>query len=220
MAETSEHVSRSLWARFGKRPFDLFASVLCIILLSPILILTALAVKTTSRGPLLFRLDRTGLNGVRIRPPKFRSMRQTHVHDITEIVPLGHPAITPVGRFIRRFKIDELPQLFCVLSGQMSMVGPRPAIPEQTDVYNAFQRRRLLVRPGLTGLAQVNSSALESWDERIAYDVHYVRHDDFLMDMGVLIKTIAVVLLGEQRFTRKFAESPYGRQTTEEAEAS
>ncbi len=212
MPATKNHVSRSLWARFGKRPFDVVVSALVILLLSPVLVATTLAVKLTSRGPLLFRQERTGRNGVRFYPAKFRSMYSTHRHDITEIVPLEHPGITPVGRFIRRFKIDELPQIFSVLAGSMSLIGPRPTIPDQTDNYNEFQWRRLLVRPGITGLAQVNSSALRSWDERILYDVHYVQHHDLVMDMGILAKTVFVVVLGEQRFVRPFKDSPYARK--------
>jgi lipopolysaccharide/colanic/teichoic acid biosynthesis glycosyltransferase len=93
----------------------------------------------------------------------------------------------------------------------MSLIGPRPTIPEQTDHYNEFQSRRLLVRPGGTGLAQVNSSASRSWDERIQYDVYYVKHHNFLMDMGILAKTVLVILFGEDRYGRPFEESPYGR---------
>jgi lipopolysaccharide/colanic/teichoic acid biosynthesis glycosyltransferase len=192
--------------------FDVIGALIIILLLSPVLIIAALAVKLTSRGPLLFRQERTGWNGQPFFPPKFRTMRADHQHDITEIVPLGHGAITPVGRWLRRLKLDELPQVFCVLAGDMSLIGPRPTIPEQTRAYTDYERRRLLVRPGLTGLAQVNSAATRSWPERIDYDVYYVAHHDFLMDLGILLKTIPVVLLGEERFARPFAASPYGRK--------
>jgi len=209
--DQSRFVSRSAWARGGKRAFDVVVSAGVILLVSPVLVLAALAVKLTSPGPLLFRQERTGWNGVPFYPPKFRTMRADHKHDIKEIVPLGHSAITPVGRWLRRLKVDELPQLFCVLGGQMSLVGPRPTIPEQTRAYSDYAWRRLLVRPGISGLAQVNSAATRSWEERIHYDVYYVAHHDLFMDLAILVKTVPVVLLGEERFARPFAESPYGK---------
>jgi lipopolysaccharide/colanic/teichoic acid biosynthesis glycosyltransferase len=218
--DQSEHVSRSLWARYGKRPFDIIVSLVLIIVLSPVLLLAALAVKLTSPGPLFFRQERTGKDGVPFSPPKFRTMRADHKHDITEIVPLGHTAITPAGRWLRRLKIDELPQLFCVLRGDMSLIGPRPTIPEQTRAYDDYQWRRQLVRPGVTGLAQVNSAANRSWEERIHYDVYYVAHHNVLMDMAILAKTLPVILLGEERFARPFSQSPYGRQKMKTAVAT
>jgi undecaprenyl phosphate N,N'-diacetylbacillosamine 1-phosphate transferase len=209
---TPAHVSTSLWARYGKRPFDALVAAILLILFSPLLLIAALAVKLTSPGPLFFRQERTGKDGKPIHPPKFRSMRADHRHDIREVIPLTHNAITPVGRLIRRFKIDELPQLWCILVGEMSLVGPRPTIPEQTRAYDAYQWRRQLVRPGATGLAQVNSSPLVPWADRIHYDVYYAEHHTFWMDLAILAKTVPVILLGEERFARPFAESPYGRR--------
>jgi len=190
----------------------MIVSLVLIVLLSPVLLLGALVVKLTSRGPLLYGQTRTGRGDTPFCVYKFRSMTSGRKHDPKEIIPLEHPDITPAGRVLRRTKIDELPQLFSVLSGRMSLVGPRPTIPEQTEKYNAFQKRRLLVRPGITGLAQVNGSGLCTWDERIAYDVYYVRYHGLLMDMGILLKTIPVVLLGDARFTRPFSESKYARR--------
>ena len=216
MQESNPHISKSLWLRFGKRLFDVIVSAILILLLSPVMLLTVCAIKLTSRGPLLFRQERTGLRGRRFHPAKFRSMRTEHKHDTKEVVLLSHPGITPVGRFIRRFKIDELPQLFCVLFGEMSLIGPRPTIPEQTDNYNDFERRRLLVRPGATGLAQVNSPASRSWEERIKYDVYYVQHVNFWLDAKILLKTVLVIVLGEERFARPFAETPYAKAMTQD----
>ncbi len=216
MTDFDRYISRSAWVRYGKRPFDVVVTAALILILSPVLLLTALAVKLTSPGPLLFRQERTGKDGRPIFPAKFRSMRAEHKHDITEIVPLGHTAITPVGRFIRRFKIDELPQLFTVLRGDMSLIGPRPTIPEQTREYNAYQWRRLLMRPGVTGLAQVNSGATRPWSERIDYDVYYVQHCSLALETWILLKTVAVVLLGEQRFARRIDESPYATSAAEQ----
>lgn len=211
MTDQADHVSRTFWARCGKRPFDVFAALLLIVLLSPVLIVSGLLVKLTSRGPVFFSQNRTGKNGEVIRPLKFRTMRGDRKPDPKELVPLHHPEITPVGRVLRRSKIDELPQLFNVLTGDMSLVGPRPTLPDQTDKYDAFQWRRQLVRPGIAGLAQVNSSASRTWEERIRYDVYYVAHHGFWMDAAILLKTVIVVLLGEERFARPFERSPYGR---------
>jgi lipopolysaccharide/colanic/teichoic acid biosynthesis glycosyltransferase len=106
-----------------------------------------------------------------------------------------------------------MPQLFNVLRGDMSLVGPRPTIMEQVAAYNDFQRRRLEVRPGITGLAQVNGNAAMSWDERIKYDVYYVDHCGPLMDLMILGKTLLIVALGEDRFARPFEQSPYAERT-------
>lgn len=195
-----------------KRALDATAAAVGIVILSPIWLLTATAIKLTSHGPLLFSQERGGRGGVPFRSYKFRTMRADHAHDPGEIVPLTHDHITPVGRWLRRLKIDELPQLWNVLRGDMSLVGPRPTIMEQVRAYEPFQRRRLEVRPGITGLAQVNGNAEMSWDERIQYDVYYVDHMGICMDAGILAKTLLIVVLGEARFVRRFAESPYARQ--------
>ncbi len=197
-----------------KRLFDIVASVLLIVLLAPVWLSAAAAIKLTSAGPALFRQTRGGRGGRPFQSFKFRTMRAGHVHDPGEIVPLTHSAVTPVGRLIRRFKIDELPQLWNVLRGDMSLVGPRPTIMEQVERYDAFQRRRLEVRPGITGLAQVNGNAEISWDERIKYDVYYVDHMSLWLDLSILVKTAATIVLGESRFARPFETSAYGRQKT------
>ncbi|MDM8006335.1 MAG: sugar transferase [Phycisphaerae bacterium] len=195
-----------------KRAIDILVSLLLILLFSPVILAAALAVKLSSPGPVFFVQPRGGRFGQPFMSIKFRTMRTDHVHDIHEVVPLNHANITSLGRLMRRFKIDELPQLFCILRGDMSLIGPRPTIMEQVVAYNDFQRRRLEVRPGLTGLAQVNATATMSWDERIKYDVYYVDHCGPLMDLLILAKTPVVVLLGEERFARPFEQSPYARR--------
>ncbi len=208
------HVSQTIWARGGKRAFDVGVALALIVLLSPLLLLAALLVKLTSRGPVFFTQDRAGRHGRPFRIRKFRTMHADHRHDEKETITLAHPGITPLGRLLRRTKIDELPQLFSVLTGTMSLVGPRPGLISQAQAYDEVQRRRLLLRPGCTGLAQVNSmSRGADWTERIRYDVYYVRHCNFWMDMAILAKTPVVALLGEQRFDRPFDQSPYGRTT-------
>ncbi len=199
--------------QFVKRVIDILVSLALIILLAVVWLPAAILVKLTSPGPLLFVQTRGGRGGRPFASYKFRTMRADHVHDIHEIVPLSHASITPVGRVLRRFKIDEMPQLFNVLRGDMSLVGPRPTIMEQVEAYNDFQRRRLEVRPGITGLAQVNGNAAMSWDERIKYDVYYVDHCGPLMDLMILGKTLLIVALGEDWFARPFEQSPYAERT-------
>lgn len=192
-----------------KRAADVAVSFTLILLLAPVWLAAAAAIKLTSPGSVLFRQERGGRAGVPFLSYKFRTMSAGHRHDPTEIVPLSHPSITPVGRVLRRLKIDELPQLLNVLKGDMSLVGPRPTIMDQVLAYNDFQKRRLEVRPGITGLAQVNGNAEIPWDERIKYDVYYVDHAGLLFDLTILAKTLMIVLLGEARFTRPFEQSPY-----------
>jgi len=192
-----------------KRLLDLGTSLILIVLLIPVWLLAALAVRLTTPGPVFFFQERGGLHGRPIRVPKFRTMYADHVHDPTEVVPLSHSGITPVGRILRRAKIDELPQLFIVLRGDMSLVGPRPTIMEQIRQYDAFRRRRLEVRPGIAGLAQVNGNTAISWDERIRYDIYYVDHMSFGLDLMILCKTAMTVILGEAAFARPFDQSPF-----------
>lgn len=200
-------VSREIWARGGKRCFDLILSVLLLVLLSPILLVAALLVKLTSAGPVLFHQDRGGQSGTTFRLCKFRTMRAGRTPDAKELVPLDHPEITFAGRFLRRTKIDELPQLFCVLAGDMSLVGPRPTLPDQVAAYDQFRRQRLLVRPGMTGLAQVNGNTAVPWDQRILFDIAYVRRCSLVLDIRIIARTFLVVLLGDRRMTRKFQET-------------
>lgn len=202
-------VSETLWLRTLKRPFDLVAALLLIVLLSLVLLLVAILVKLTSPGPVFFTQDRAGKDGRIFRLVKFRTMRGGRKPDPKELVPLHHPDITGLGYVLRRFKIDEVPQLFNVMKGDMSLVGPRPTLPDQVAAYDAFRRQRLLVRPGITGLAQVYGNSLMPWDERILYDIAYVRRCGFLLDLWILMRTLVVVILGERRMTRPFAESPF-----------
>lgn len=218
MTASSNLKSGTPWVRWVKRPFDLTVAALLVIVLSPLLLLTAALVKATSRGTLFFVQDRAGLNGANFRLIKFRTMRGGRKPDPKELVPLDHPEITYVGRIMRRLKIDELPQLANVLRGDMSLVGPRPTLPDQVAAYDAFRRQRLLLRPGITGLAQVNGNSLMAWDERILYDIAYVRCCSFWMDMGILLRTIFVVPLGEVSMSRPFASTKYAKNVTPPAD--
>ncbi len=218
LRRASDNVSHTWWSRGIKRAVDLTLSLLGMFVAGPVMLAGIVAMKITSPGPAFFMQVRTGRNSREFQPYKLRTMTAGRSPDPNEIVPLDHPGVTRVGRFLRRFKIDEVPQILNVLNGDMALVGPRPTLPEQTREYDDFKRRRLLARPGLTGLAQVNGNASISWDERINYDVHYVRHHGFLMDLGIALKTILVVFAGEERYARPFAESRYGRAASERAE--
>ena len=214
MHDAPPMVSTTLWARGGKRAFDIVAAGTLLILLSPILLVAAALVKLTSRGTLFFSQERGGKNAATFRLVKFRTMQGGRTPDPKELVPLNHPEITRVGRLLRRSKIDELPQLIHVLTGEMSLVGPRPTLPDQVAAYDDFRRQRLLVRPGITGLAQVNGNALMPWDERILYDIAYVRRCSLMMDLGILLRTKWVLIAGEQRTTRPFRSTRYAKYVT------
>ncbi len=207
-------VSRTLWARGGKRAFDVVGAALLIVLTLPIWLTAAVLVKVTSKGPVFFSQDRSGRDGAIFRPRKFRTMRGGRKPDAKELVPLDHPEITPVGRWLRRLKIDEMPQLLDVMTGEMSLVGPRPTLPDQVAAYDDFRRQRLLLRPGLSGLAQVHSPASRTWDERILYDVAYVRRCSLLLDMYILLRTILVIVLGEERTARPFPKTRFAKHVT------
>lgn len=208
-AGASFHLSGGLWAQRVKWPVERACAIFLLLMLSPVLLLIALAIKLTSPGPVFFMQNRAGKNGAAFRAFKFRTMRGGRRPDPKELVPLDHPEITGIGRPLRRFKLDELPQLINVVRGEMTIIGPRPTLPDQVAAYDEFRRRRLLVLPGLTGLAQVNCNAAASWEERILYDVAYVARCSFLMDMGILLRTVASVIAGEEYTTRPFASSPY-----------
>lgn len=182
-----------------------------LVLSSPVLLIAATLIKLTSPGPVFFRQARAGLEGKPFTVIKFRTMRADRTPDPHELVPLDHAEITAIGRVLRRLKIDELPQLLNVLGGQMSIVGPRPTLLDQVEAYDAVRKQRLLVRPGLTGLAQVYSSAASSWDERIRFDIAYVRLCSPILDLEILLRTLFVIVLGEFRTARDFASTRFSR---------
>ncbi|MCO5312197.1 MAG: sugar transferase [Microthrixaceae bacterium] len=158
----------------------------------PVGLMCALAIRLDSSGPALFRQERVGKGGVPFTVFKFRTM----VNESNPIVP-DASRITRVGKILRRFSLDELPQLINVANGTMSIVGPRPTLQYQVDRYSDFQRRRLEVRPGLTGLAQVNGRNALSWERRIELDVEYVERQSLLLDLQIITRTIKTVLSGE-----------------------
>ena len=179
------------------RAADVALAGLGLVLASPVLAAAALAVKFEDRGPVLFRQGRVGKEGVDFELFKLRSMVvDAERRGAGYAVDRGDARITRVGRFLRRTSIDELPQLWNVVRGDMSVVGPRPTLRYQVDRYTERQRRRLEVRPGLTGWAQIHGRATLPWDERIELDVWYVEHRSPLVDLKILLRTPLALLGG------------------------
>jgi exopolysaccharide biosynthesis polyprenyl glycosylphosphotransferase len=190
-----------------KRLFDIVASSAALVLLSPLLLLFGAIIRFTSRGPVLFRQERVGRHGKPFHMLKFRSMvvnaEELKAKLMAENEQSGpvfkmrrDPRITHVGRFIRKFSIDELPQLLNVLRGEMSIVGPRPPVPSEVARYEAWQRRRLSVRPGLTCVWQVSGRNEISFEEWMYLDMQYIDHWTFAQDFQLILKTLPVVLTG------------------------
>lgn len=182
--------------KFFKRLFDVIVSLVGLIITSPILLLAAIAIKLESPGPIIFKQERLGLDGKVFRIYKFRSMcidaEKSGVYETK-----GDPRVTRVGKFIRKTSIDELPQFVNILEGDMSLIGPRPALtyhPWTYDEYTDAQKRMFHVRPGVTGWAQVNGRKEVEWPRRIKLNVEYVDNLSFLLDVKIFFKTIIKVL--------------------------
>ena len=204
----------------GRRLVDIFCSGILLLLGSPIFLVTALAIWLTDRGPVFYRQTRAGRRGLPFELVKFRSMKVHHISPLVVGQVRGeHPMVTPVGRLLRRFKIDELPQLLNVLRGDMSLIGPRPTVLEQVAEYTPYQRRRLDIPPGMTGWAQVNGGVEITWPQRIVLDVWYVDHRSFWVDLKILWRTVAVILYGEAPDSTSLQEAiGYAKQQAGEAE--
>lgn len=182
-----------------KRLTDIAFSLLALVLSSPVLIVAGLVVRFSSPGPVLFMQERVGKGGRRFRIYKFRTMYIDPNRVITQ-TRSGDPDVVPLGSFLRRWKIDELPQIFNVLKGEMSIVGPRPCLLSTYEEMPDWARRRFEMRPGITGLAQVNGSIALTWEERWRHDVHYTNACTFALDLAIVLKTVWVILRGEDRF--------------------
>jgi exopolysaccharide biosynthesis polyprenyl glycosylphosphotransferase len=186
----------SFKTQIAKRIFDVAAALFLLVVLSPLLLALALAVKLSSKGPVFFVQKRVGQFGRRFRFFKFRSMYvNTPVYAITPNSGKD-PRITPIGRFLRRSSLDELPQLFNVLKGDMSLVGPRPEMPFIVEQYNDLHRQRLNVKPGITGLWQISADRRIAIHENMDYDMYYINNQSFLLDLVILAKTVTSCLKG------------------------
>lgn len=193
-----------------KRLFDIIFSLFGFIILFLPFLIIAFLIKTTSRGPVFFRHERIGKNGKSFYPFKFRTMMEGAIKEgLGYNVAENDERITKMGKFLRRWGIDELPQLINVLKGEMSLVGPRPTFRYQVEKYNDFQRKRLLVKPGIAGWALIHGRNLLSWEERIKYDVWYVDNWSPLLDLKILFKTIKIVLLRKGLYGKKGINDPF-----------
>ena len=190
-----------LYRKLFKRFFDILFSFLGIIITMPINIIIAIIIKCTSKGPVIFKQERIGKNGKVFVMYKFRSMQVNSEHTGSGVYSgKDDPRVTKIGKFIRKTSIDEFPQFFNILKGDMSFIGPRPVLtyhPWTYDKYTKKQKKRFDVRPGITGWAQVNGRKQVAWDDRIKYDCYYVSHISFIFDLKIVFKTIVQVLKNE-----------------------
>jgi lipopolysaccharide/colanic/teichoic acid biosynthesis glycosyltransferase len=179
------------------RGLDATIAALATIVLSPFLLIAAVAIKLDSRGPVFYRQRRIGLDGAEFEMLKLRTMVQgSDPVGVGTVVTRDDPRVTRVGRFLRRTSLDEVPNLINVLRGEMAVVGPRPTIPAQVDDYTRFQNRRHEVLPGITGWAQVQGRAGIPWEERIELDVWYVDNRNVALDLRILARTAWLLITG------------------------
>jgi undecaprenyl phosphate N,N'-diacetylbacillosamine 1-phosphate transferase len=186
-----------------KRLLDLFGSGLGLVLISPLLAAAMLLIKTTMPGPLFFTQERIGKNNKAFKILKLRTMKVDKKAERTLDFSKDEKRLTMTGRLLRRTKIDELPQLINVFKGDMSLVGPRPTIRQQVENYTEYQLQRLAMRPGMTGLAQVHGNISLTWEQRIEYDIAYIYDFNIILDLKILLKTIAIVFWGEEAFKKE-----------------
>ncbi|PEF91599.1 MULTISPECIES: sugar transferase [Bacillus] len=184
-----------IYGRFIKRPMDFILSLIAIIMLSPVFLIVAFLVKTRLGSPVLFKQERPGLNGTIFKMYKFRTMTDEK-NENGELLP-DSVRLTKFGKFLRSTSLDELPGLFNIFKGDMSIIGPRPLLVQYLPLYNEHQKRRHEVRPGLSGLAQVNGRNTISWEEKFNYDVEYVDNVSFTTDWKIILLTIKKVFIRE-----------------------
>jgi lipopolysaccharide/colanic/teichoic acid biosynthesis glycosyltransferase len=207
--QAGRHREETFYTRRGKRALDLAVAALASLIVLPLVPLVALAIKLDSpKAPVLYKSIRLGKDGRPFIFYKFRSMvagadeSVTHLRHLNEVKApvfkcVDDPRVTRVGRFLRRASIDEIPQLWNVLKGDMTLVGPRPPIPEEVDGYEPWQRQRLDVTPGITCLWQVSGRSKLGFDEWMRLDMQYIRNRSLLLDLRILLRTLPAVLSGE-----------------------
>jgi lipopolysaccharide/colanic/teichoic acid biosynthesis glycosyltransferase len=175
--------------------FDFFGALIALVFFSPILLMTSILMYINNDGSLIFKQIRPGKNAKLFEVIKFKTMTDKK-DDSGNLLP-DEQRLTPVGKFIRKTSFDELPQLFNVLKGDMSFIGPRPLLPEYLPLYSADQARRHEVKPGITGWAQINGRNAISWKQKFEFDVWYVEHQSLLLDLKILFKTIKKIVVPE-----------------------
>jgi lipopolysaccharide/colanic/teichoic acid biosynthesis glycosyltransferase len=194
-----------------KRLLDIVLSLLAVAILLPVFVVIAVAIKLSNKGPVIFGQERAGKNGWPFVFYKFRTMR-------ADVDPFGpspkagdDPRLTKVGKFLREYSLDELPQLFNVLKGNMSIIGPRPLYVSQIAEWDERQKKRLLVKPGLTGLAQISGRGELTREEKLELDVKYVETASFLTDIKIILATIAQVFGRKNIYEKKYSQAEYTR---------
>ena len=194
-----------------KRIFDLLISLLAIVFLLPVFVIIAIAVKLSSKGPVIFKQERAGKNGKPFTFYKFRTMR-------ADVEPFGaspktggDSRLTGTGKILREYSLDELPQLFNILKGDMSVVGPRPLYILQMAEWNERQKKRLLVKPGLTGLAQISGRGELTREEKLELDVKYVETANFGSDLKIILATIVQIFSRKNIYEKKYSETEFTR---------
>jgi undecaprenyl phosphate N,N'-diacetylbacillosamine 1-phosphate transferase len=194
-----------------KRLLDIVLSLLAVTILLLVFIVIVIAIKLTSKGPVFFKHERAGKNGKPFIFYKFRTMR-------TDVDPFGpspkaadDPRLTKVGKLLREYSLDELPQLFNVLKGDMSIIGPRPLYVSQMAEWNERQKKRLLVKPGLTGLAQISGRGELTREEKLELDVKYVETAGFWLDLKIVLTTVTQVFKRKNIYEKKYSQAEYTR---------
>ncbi len=194
-----------------KRLLDIVLSLSAVVVLLPVFLVIVIAIRLSSKGPAVFKQERAGKDGKPFVFYKFRTMKAS-------VEPFGaspksgeDPRLTKIGRFLREYSLDELPQLFNVLKGDMSIVGPRPLYVSQMAEWNDRQKKRLLVKPGLTGLAQISGRGELTREQKLELDVKYVETANFLTDIKIILATIAQVFGRKSIYERRYSETEFTR---------
>jgi len=221
--ENSLKMRRGFYCRHIKRPLDFLLSLLALIILSPVLLVLGILVRVKLGSPVIFKQKRPGLNEKIFTLYKFRTMiekKDENGHLLPDEVRL-----TKFGRLLRSTSLDELPELMNIVKGDMSIVGPRPLLVQYLPLYNEHQRRRHEVRPGLTGLAQVNGRNAISWEDKFEYDIKYINQVAFLMDCRLIINTVSKVIKheginSEKSVTMEFFNGDYKKTMHENTRIS
>ena len=192
-----------MYKRFFKQIIDFFIAFSALLILSPILFIVLILLGFVNKGNPFFFQNRPGKDERIFKIVKFRTM--TNERDENGVLFFDSDRLTGIGKFVRKTSIDEIPQLFNVLMGDMSLIGPRPLLPEYLPIYNARQKKRHSVRPGITGWAQINGRNAISWKKKLEYDVWYVENFSFTLDLKIFFKTIKKVIISEGINTQDMA---------------
>lgn len=206
-----EIIDKQYGYRVCKRIFDIIASVIGLIILSPVFLIVAIAIKLDDGGPVFYDQIRVGRNGKKFKMFKFRSMRVNAENEIEKLQKYSEvdgamfkmrndPRVTRVGKFIRKTSVDEFPQLINVLIGQMSFVGPRPPLPREVKNYTKYDKQRLYVKPGCTGLWQVTARNSVGFQEMVNIDLDYIQNRSMWLDFKIILKTIKVIFVPNEAY--------------------